>query len=67
MSLATTLKSKVIEMKLQEDATFSKMTSDKVTGHMEGLVIVFERLMAPGDDLKRIREIRFRESPETTY
>ena len=55
MSLATTLKSKVIEMKLQEDATFSKMTSDKVTGHAEGLVMRLERMMASGDDLKMIR------------
>ena len=67
MSLATTLKRKVNEIKQQEDRTFSKMTDDKVTGHVEGLVMGFERMMASGDDLQRIRELRFRESLETSY
>ena len=53
--MATILKSKFSEKKHHEDGTFSKMTSDKVTGHAEGLVMRLERMMASGDDLKMIR------------
>ena len=33
--MESTLKSKVSEMKQQEDGTFSKMISDKATGHVD--------------------------------
>ena len=35
---------------------------DKVTGHVEGLVMQMERMLTSGDDLNKVREMRFRES-----
>ena len=63
----TTLKRKVTEIKQHNDETFSKMTVDKVTGHVEGLVMQMELMMTSGDDLHKIRELKFRESLETSY
>ena len=43
------------------------MISDNATGHVRGLVMGFERMLASGEELKRIREIKFRKSIETSY
>ena len=66
-SLATTLKRKVNEMKQHKEEKSSMTNVDKVTGHVEGLVMQMERMLTSGDDLNKVREMRFRESLETSY
>ena len=68
LTLTATLKRKVIEMKQgREEEKSSKIGVDKVTGHVEGLVMRMERMLTAGDDLNKEREIRFRESIESSY
>ena len=66
-SLTTTLKRKVNEMKQNKEEKSSMTDVDKVTGHVEGLVMRMERMLTSGDDLNKERDMRFRESLETSY
>ena len=67
LTLTATLKRKVIEMKHSREEKSSIIGVDKVKGHMEGLVMRMEQMLTAGDDLNKEREIRFRESIESSY
>ena len=61
-----TLKTNVIKIKQYDTGRFIKMNNDKCTGHVRGLILGFE-MMGSGDDLKRIKELKFKESIENPY
>ena len=61
-----TLKTNVMEIKQHDTGRFIKANNEKCTGHLIGLILGFE-MMGSGDDLKRIKELKYKESIENPY
>ena len=66
--MTQSLKPRIIKMKQEDTGRFmgGDNDNDTSTGHVRGLIMGFE-MMESGDDLKRINELKFRESLENTY
>ena len=66
MSVTPTLKTNVKEIKQHDTGRVIKVNNDKCTGHVRGLILGFE-MMGSGDDLKKIKELKFKESIKNPY